>query len=69
MNNQVAKAYNRFSDRAFIKALAEHDHAVRSEIAEKSFYSGLDVEEQGKHLYIMVNFRVTFKCAMDRAEE
>ena len=69
IENPVAKALNRFSDRAFIEALTECDCAVRSELVEEFFCSGLHEKEQGKHLYITINFIIILKCAMDRVGE
>ena len=53
MDVLVAKALNKFSDRAFIEALSKRDCAAMSALVEEFFRSGLDEEEQGKQLYII----------------
>ena len=68
-DNPVAKVLNRFSTRVFIEALPERDPAVRSELAEKFFCSGLDDKEQGKHLYRRIDFIIIMKCVMDMVED
>ena len=44
-----------YSDSAFI-ALSECDCVAMSELVEEFFCSGLDEDEQGKQLYIKINF-------------
>ena len=69
VDNPVAKVLNRFSARAFIEALTEHDYTVGSELLEEFFCICLDEKEQGKHLYITLNFIIIMKCVMDRVGE
>ena len=69
IDNPVAKALNRFSGRTFIEALTERDCTVRSELEEEFLCSGLDKKEQGKHLYLTINFIIIMKCVLDRVGE
>ena len=55
----VAKTLNRYSDSTFIEVLSECDRTAMSELVGEFLCSGLDKEEQGKQLYIKIDFQNT----------